>query len=273
MYVELGKEVEGLLLYLKMYFRINRYHLNSPINYLEATKIFSKRFDDFTELMSSISIDSDCLVITGDDLNDKGVKELFDILDTFELSQHVKEATHCKGHTLDLIITKGLSVSDISVSDPSLSNHFCVFFDISFIPDIQIKSNTIKKQYINDYSSASRHLHVATSLLPLIPKKRECRKAERIWRKTKLHVHHDIYKESLRAYNLDLKSARETFFSNIIYINTNNAQNVFAAVDRLTNPPTQITPELLSTQKRNKFASIFTDKIEAIRHINISASN
>ena len=46
--------------------------------------------------------------------------------------------------------------------------------------------------------------------------KKECRKVERIWRKTKLHIQHDIYKESLRAYNLDLKNAIETFFSNII---------------------------------------------------------
>ena len=51
------------------------------------------------------------------------------------------------------------------------------------------------------------------------------------WRKTKLPIHHDIYKESLRAYNLDLKSARETFFSDIIKTNTNNAKTLFAMLD------------------------------------------
>ena len=80
-----------------------------------------------------------------DDLNDECAKKLFRILDTFELSQHVKEATHCKGHTLDLVITKGLNVSDLSVTDSSLPDHFCVFFNISFIPDIQTKSNTVKR--------------------------------------------------------------------------------------------------------------------------------
>ena len=54
--------------------------------------------------------------------------------------------------------------------------------------------------------------------------KRECRKVEHIWRKTKLHNHH-IYKESLCAYNLDLKSGRKTFFSNIIKTNTNKCKN------------------------------------------------
>ena len=96
---------------------------------------------------------------------------------------------------------------------------------------------------------------------------------EKIVKNNRLHVHHDIYKESLRAYNLDLKNARETFFSNIINSNTNNAQTLFATIDRLTNAPTQIPPELLSTQECNEFAYIFTDKIEGIRHIIISASN
>lgn len=180
----------------------------------------------------------------------------------------MKEATHCKGHTLDLIITKGLNVSDIFVTDPSLSDHFCVFFNISFIPDIQTKSNTVKKLYINEHSNVlfknaifllpplnpcsaddlvdnfnSKIVKVIDIIAPVTVKtssgnqkapwrkaafvtaqKRECRKAERIWRKTKLHILHDIYNESLRAYNLDLKSARETFFSNIINNNTNKAK-------------------------------------------------
>ncbi|MPV02308.1 hypothetical protein FVA96_24225, partial [Escherichia coli] len=283
-------------------------------------------FDDFTELLSSISTDFDCLVITGDfnfhtdDLNDKGAKELLTILDTFELSQHVKEATHCKGHTLDLIITKGLIVSDVFVTDPSLSDHFCVFFNISFIPDTShtSKSNTVKKRYINEHTNVL-FKNVISSLPPLIPchadnlvnnfnskilnvidaiapvtvktssskqkapwrkaavvtaQRRERRKAERIWRNTKLHIHHDIYKERLPAYNLDLKSARETFFSNIINNNTNKAKTLFETVDRLTNPPTQIPPELHSTQKCNEFAFFYTDKIEGIRRaINISNKN
>ena len=37
---------------------------------------------------------------------------------------------------------------------------------------------------------------------------------------------HDIYKES--AYNVDLKSAREAFFSDIIKTNTNNAKTLIA---------------------------------------------
>ncbi len=66
--------------------------------------------------------------------------------------------------------------------------------------------------------------------------KRQCRKAERMWRKTKLEIHYSIYKDSLHAFNLELATARQTFFSNLINSNLNNTRTLFATVERLTNP-------------------------------------
>lgn len=43
--------------------------------------------------------------------------------------------------------------------------------------------------------------------------KRQCGKAERRWRKTKLQVLYDILRDSLHIYNLELKNARQSFFS------------------------------------------------------------
>ena len=66
-----------------------------PIIY-RPSKYSENYFHDFTELLYSISTDFDCRVITGDfnihinDSNDHSAKEIFAILDTFELSQHVK---------------------------------------------------------------------------------------------------------------------------------------------------------------------------------------
>ena len=37
-------------------------------------------------------------------------------------------------------------------------------------------------------------------------------------------------------------------------------------VDKLTNPPKQIAPELLSTAKCNEFACFFSEKIQSIRY-------
>ncbi len=51
--------------------------------------------------------------------------------------------------------------------------------------------------------------------------KRQCRKAERMWRKMKLEIHYSIYKDSLHAFNLELATARQTFFLNLINSNLN----------------------------------------------------
>uniref|UniRef100_A0A3Q3RT53 Endonuclease/exonuclease/phosphatase domain-containing protein n=1 Tax=Mastacembelus armatus TaxID=205130 RepID=A0A3Q3RT53_9TELE len=42
--------------------------------------------------------------------------------------KHVTDPTHIKGHTLDLIISKGLNISEVEVTDVALSDHYCVFF-------------------------------------------------------------------------------------------------------------------------------------------------
>ncbi|KAI2658076.1 RNA-directed DNA polymerase from mobile element jockey [Labeo rohita] len=37
-----------------------------------------------------------------------------------------------------------------------------------------------------------------------------------MWRKTKLEIHYSIYKDSLHAFNVELATARQKFFSNLI---------------------------------------------------------
>ncbi len=96
--------------------------------------------------------------------------------------------------------------------------------------------------------------------------KRQCRKAEQMWRKTKLKIHYSIYKDSLHAFNI--ATARQTFFSNLINSNLNNTRTLFATVERLTTPPpppSQIPSEMLSDSKCNEFASFFSEKISNIR--------
>ncbi|KAJ0061934.1 hypothetical protein NL108_014510 [Boleophthalmus pectinirostris] len=82
-----------------------------------------------------------CLVITGDfnvhvdNVCDKNGKELSVVLETFGLTQYVSEPTHNRGHTLDLLITKGVNISNVNVVDVALSDHFCVFFDRLLFPN------------------------------------------------------------------------------------------------------------------------------------------
>ncbi|KAL0152092.1 hypothetical protein M9458_052599, partial [Cirrhinus mrigala] len=93
-----------------------------------------------------------------------------------------------------------------------------------------------------------------------------------MWRKTKRKIHYSIYKDSLHAFNVELATARQKFFSNLINSNLNNTQTLFATVERLTNPPSQIPSEMLSDSKCNEFASFFSEKISNIRKV-ISTSS
>jgi len=56
----------------------------------------------------------------------------------------------------------------------------------------------------------------------------------------KLVVHYNIYKDIIHAFNMELGKARQTFFSNIRNSNLNSTHTLFATVERLTNPPSQI---------------------------------
>ncbi len=72
------------------------------------------------------------------------------------------------------------------------------------------------------------------NLLAVQRMKRQCWKAERMWRKTKLEIHYNIYKDSLRAFNVELATARQNFFSNLINSNLNNTHTLFATAEWLT---------------------------------------
>ena len=81
------------------------------------------------------------------------VKDFLALLDTFSLTQHVQGPTHSHGHTLDLIITKGLSVS-VTIKDLALSDHFCLFSDISMSPCIQSSCIMTGRRIINENTAA-----------------------------------------------------------------------------------------------------------------------
>ncbi|KAL0148215.1 hypothetical protein M9458_056447 [Cirrhinus mrigala] len=230
--------------------------------------------------------------------------------------QHVHGPTHNRGHTLNLLNSKGLYISSIVIKDVALSDHFCIFFDILISAATESRSVSVRKRCINENTSVlfmkaissmpsisadsvdlllesfnSKVKNVIDDIAPVkVSKttgrqksswrkstavqsmKRQCRKAERMWRKTKLEIHYSIYKDSLHAFNVELATARQKFFSNLINSNLNNTRTLFATVERLTNPPSQIPSEMLSDSKCSDFASFFSEKIINIRKV-ISTSS
>jgi hypothetical protein len=60
----------------------------------------------------------------------KDARKFCDILESFDLVQHVNQATHDKGHTLDLVITRSSEqlIDKLQVKDMVISDHFCIHF-------------------------------------------------------------------------------------------------------------------------------------------------
>lgn len=117
--------------------------------------------DDFTRMLSIVCTDFDGLVITGDfnvhvdNVCDRNAEELSAVLETFGLTQHVCEPTHSRAqHTLDLLITKGVNISNVNVVDVALSDHFCVFFDLSVSPKPPAGPAVVRRRHINNSTGA-----------------------------------------------------------------------------------------------------------------------
>ncbi len=58
------------------------------------------------------------------------VTEFTHDLDSFDFIQHVDKATHVLGHTLDLVMSYGFSIDNISIEDASFSDHKPIVFNV-----------------------------------------------------------------------------------------------------------------------------------------------
>ena len=126
--------------------------------------------DEFANYLEPIILSPEPLVIIGDmniHVDDPSVPDaikFLDLLDTYDLTQHVNTPTHHLGHTLDLIITlvsdalaKSTPISDsylsdhalaksTPISDSYLSNHSTVLCPLALRkPVLAVKQVTFRK--------------------------------------------------------------------------------------------------------------------------------
>ena len=95
-----------------------------------STSLF---LEEFSKLLESITADQrhKRLLIVGDfnihvdNSNDTTARQSVDLLDSFNLVQHVSEKTHANGHTLDLVISNAMDhfVNDVKITDPVISDN------------------------------------------------------------------------------------------------------------------------------------------------------
>uniref|UniRef100_A0A0E9XE05 Endonuclease/exonuclease/phosphatase domain-containing protein n=1 Tax=Anguilla anguilla TaxID=7936 RepID=A0A0E9XE05_ANGAN len=93
---------------------------------------------EFAEFLSHLAISADKVIIVGDfnihvDKNGDPLGTAFaSIIDSIGFVQNVCEPTHYRGHTLDLVLSHGISVVNLTIAphNPILSDHFLITFNI-----------------------------------------------------------------------------------------------------------------------------------------------
>ena len=99
------------------------------------------------------------------------VKEFCHLLDSLGFMQHINQSTHVLGHTLDLILSHGLSIDNVNVEDAYLSDHKPIVFNVNISdPQCTAKSPDRYARYIGPFTAeqfADSFLasDVATSIL------------------------------------------------------------------------------------------------------------
>src|SRR5271155_3696785 len=92
-----------------------------------------------SSLLENLASSNSEVLITGDfnihvDIrSDPFSKTFSNLLETFDLKQHITFPTHDRGHTLDLLITRSNStiISDLDHTIPSISDHYAIKSSIS----------------------------------------------------------------------------------------------------------------------------------------------
>ncbi len=64
--------------------------------------------------------------------SDPLVKDFLNLIESFNLSQHVHGSTRVHGHTLDLVISSNQLHFNVTLDDVAFSDHKSVTFELSF---------------------------------------------------------------------------------------------------------------------------------------------
>lgn len=100
--------------------------------------------------------------------------------------------------------------------------------------------------------------------------KRDCRKAERRWRKTHLNVHLLYLKDLLISFNNAIRDARAAYFSHLVTKSRGNPTVLFNTISDIVNPALPAAP-ISSNEDCENFLSFLLAKINNVR-INFSHS-
>ena len=117
--------------------------------------------DEFSTFLEGFVLTPGKLLPSGDfnfhvdNLGDYNTRCFLDVLELFDLKQHISGATHNRGHTLDLVISRahesGL-ISAFHVEDPCISDHFAVHCSLPLAkPPLERREISYRKIHTINY--------------------------------------------------------------------------------------------------------------------------
>ncbi|XP_040912341.1 uncharacterized protein LOC121193970 isoform X1 [Toxotes jaculatrix] len=138
-------------------------------------KTTSSFLSDFTDFFTQLSSISSSLLLLGDfnihidSPKCKFSADFLDILNCFNLTQHVNSPTHSRGHILDLVCsTACLCIQNLSLTDLAISDHLAITMDINIpIPGSKhtytITFRNLKSLFPISFSSSISDIITASS--------------------------------------------------------------------------------------------------------------
>ena len=111
-----------------------------------------------------------------------------------------------------------------------------------------------------------KHAPVKTKVIPVCPQpewyteevrkaKQQRRQCERLWRKTKLTVHRDMYVNMKVTVNTMRARAKTAYFQNLISENSGDSSKLFSVVSKLLGK--KKTPSLTQDKEPNELQQLF----------------
>ena len=100
------------------------------------------------------------------------------------------------------------------------------------------------------------------------------RQAERLWRNTRLAVHHDMFRERCRLVGAQIQEAKKHYYLAFITDSNNDARKLFGIVNNLLarGKDTVLPTNQPASELVDKFSRLFNDNIANI-HRDIGSSN
>ena len=136
---------------------------------------FADFLEDFTSLLERLHQNPIPFILVGDfnihvdNHSDAKAKRFLEVLNSFDLIQHVDFATHTHGHTLDLVISQRhaeLHISNVRLGE-LISDHFSIKCNLSIVIDEpstrSVLMRKIKSINIDDFKDDLRSLDIVSN--------------------------------------------------------------------------------------------------------------